>query len=207
MYDVSFFTDELNLIRETSPELATIVQEELEAAPAYFWTAPSSLSGNYHPWYDNGVGGICRHGKGVCYILSKLADAYNLPLARLVAAGLLHDLYKDGGGSQVEDTLCGRKQHKAHGEICAAVLRARMRDKDFPESCKHDWGIICQMIEQHMGRWHGHYISSRTTDKVTLSILALQIADVIASRKDLAYEPMVAERHRVMKEIGGVEAQ
>ena len=181
-YDVSFFHDELFKIRNRA--LRDAVREELSHAPAWFWDAPSSSTGKYHPDYANGPGGLCRHIKFVCYLVAEFARCLEqLNVDILIAAALLHDLYKFGGGSEIENTDCSRKQYRAHGAIAADVLMGRLVKK-YDKSYASEWKVMCEAIRMHMGRFEGHDV---TSDPYAM---ALSIADITASRKEIVYGPM-----------------
>lgn len=183
-YDISFFNDELSKIQNKA--LREAVREELSYAPAWFWYAPSSSTGKYHPDYANGDGGLCRHIKCVCYLVVEYARCLKqLNADVLISAALLHDLYKFGGGSEIEDTQCSRRQYRAHGAIAGDVLWGRLVKK-YDKSYASEWKLMCEAIRMHMGRFEGHDV---TSDPYAM---ALSLADITASRKDILYGPMHA---------------
>ena len=67
------FAEELALIENEALKVA-VTRYLNEAAPSYFWTAPSSSSGKHHSRFDAGEGGLrllprqqVRHHCGVFY--------------------------------------------------------------------------------------------------------------------------------------------
>jgi len=110
-----------------------------ELAPDYFWTAPASTSGKYHPKISLGNGGLVRHTKLAVWWGLQLYQAmhnHSFGTDELTAALLLHDLTKQSGGTG------------SHGVRLATKLR--QRESVLPGS---SIDLIVLGIESHMGVW------------------------------------------------------
>lgn len=57
---------EIDLISE--PKIIKFVKDCLEYAPEYFWRIPASSTGNHHPHFALGEGGLVRHTKAAVWI-------------------------------------------------------------------------------------------------------------------------------------------
>lgn len=137
------FKNELTLIK--NDHVRDFVHATFEKfTPDYFWTAPASTSGKYHPEISLGVGGLVRHTKLAVWWGVELYSAYPyhdaFTISQVVAALLLHDLTKQSGGTA------------GHGVKFAGELRDQadyIKDEDpTPPTV-----LIIQGIESHMGIW------------------------------------------------------
>jgi len=119
-----------------------------ELTPAWFWTAPTSTSGRYHPSVVNGEGGLVRHIKYALWWAEELMRAWpgldDMSRDIVRAAILLHDLYKNGK----QATLKKKPKDivKTHGPLLATTLR---NIAGAPVAVYH----IAALIEGHMGIW------------------------------------------------------
>lgn len=100
-----------------------ILSKYLLVVPDEFWTAPCSSSGNYHPCFDNGVGGVIRHAvlcstmaHQVCTSMFKdeITDRQH---DIVIMACILHDSYKGGEYPGWPTTVID------HGKIAADKLK------------------------------------------------------------------------------------
>jgi len=141
-----------------------------ELALDYFWTAPASTSGKYHPKISLGNGGLVRHTKLAVYWGLELYRAmhnHSFGTDEVVAALLLHDLTKQQGGVG------------GHGVRLAKILR----DRD-------DYCVAVDMIvlgiESHMGIWtkpEGKAPNWKRPGTLRNFCALVHLADYCASRK------------------------
>ena len=147
--------------------------------PGYFWEAPASTSGKYHPEFAREKCGLARHTIVVAFFASRIADSWGLSDYEkdvLLCAALLHDGFKEGTGDDGGHTV-----HE-HPLLMAHFLRHNMGYNGF-------WAEVAQTIETHMGKW----ATSKYSDVVlplseTKLQLALQAADMIAATKQLSFD-------------------
>lgn len=165
-----------------SKELALIKDEKLrektaffldEVAPDYFWTIPASSSGEYHPEFALGEGGLIRHIKMAIRIatdiFAAITDDYTSGFMRkcsdhVFSALIVHDCFKNGiinCGHTVDD----------HPLMCGIYARFLL-----DESVEY-------LIYSHMGRF-GNFKVSTTEESI------VHQADYIASRKWVNYDPL-----------------
>lgn len=177
-------------IKRLQPELALIVDKKIKAfaehvltqAPAYFWTAPSSSTGKYHPPQSNGEGGLVRHTKAVVYIAEKLCDVYRVTGMRrdcVVAACILHDVLKYGREKQTHTT----KNHDYQGALFVHGLGVKFNVEN--EALSY---ITC-CIAWHMGRWTdmtGRKVTKAFPDGYLVEELIVHLADVMAAQKNVS---------------------
>ena len=168
MYTPEFFKDELAAI--TDKDLGAWVLAALQAAPSYFWTAPASLTQQYHSLDDNVEGGLCHHSAKVSWMAGKLFECAGINPDIGIAAGILHDIVKFGTG----DSIGNYEDYKRHPEAAAEVLGKI----DMPDSCQpgiHTLKtLVCNVIHTHQGKW-GNF--KPTTESQWLT----HYADVAAS--------------------------
>ena len=67
---LAFFEKELNLIKNEN--VKNLTSKVLIDAPQWFFTKPASSSGNFHPEYVRGEGGLMMHTKAVVYLLKEM---------------------------------------------------------------------------------------------------------------------------------------
>src|SRR3990167_5199297 len=103
-------------IDQLGPEIRLLESEKvklfvlrcLEHAPNYFWTIPSSSSGQNHPADENTEGGLVLHTKRVVDIANHLCEALYIRYIErdcVLAAAILHDLVKRGYPEDVGYTV------------------------------------------------------------------------------------------------------
>lgn len=139
-----FFNDELDLIEDDN--LRAMVRTALDAAPAYFWTEPCSVTGKYHPSEDNTVGGIPIHSAKTAWLAYRIADVqYEEPGTvrdAITGAALLHDICCKGSGDAPD-----KDSWKTHGEVAYEWL------EQFGDPDNHDWILLRDCVRYHMGRF------------------------------------------------------
>ncbi len=198
--------EELEKIK--SDDIKKFTKEALINAPEQFWTCACSGSGKFHPYEDQGKGGLVRHvKKGISVIGHYAKRAYfsQRETDFSYSAFLLHDIKKNGNPWEE------RTDYK-HGIIAAEWL-----DNNF-ELKKDITGkqIILDAIRYHMAPWLTIFSNEKTfaiwgksedvtftgkelgeyTDELTRALLnpsrielAVREADYWASRKDMSYLP------------------
>jgi len=179
------FPDELALL---SPIIRDFVINTFEQrCPDHFWKIPASTSGKYHPAIAHGEGGLVRHVKLAVWWGLELyhVNPDALDKSQVVAALLLHDLWKNGA-STVTPFPDGRWPKgsaditKTHGGLLADRLLAdgSLRFVD-----------IIYAIGGHMGRWtapeYNHYTVGNP-EHLSSQIFLINVvhyADYCASRR------------------------
>lgn len=177
------FTKELDNIRNEDWRKQAL--ELIPLLPSYFWTAPASASGKYHPICDLGEGGIVRHSIMVERIALDLfnAEVFKVPYPHddenliddihdiVVIAALFHDCLKQGDGSQ----NCTVFNHP----ILAANFLKEHLDLG-------DWNsTLYNAVARHMGKWTTSKYDTETVLERPESQLELLVhtADMISSQK------------------------
>lgn len=136
----------------------------LSEAPEYFFTAPASQSGRYHPEKMNGEGGLLRHTKACVSLGIHLVQVIDVVGRedKVIAALILHDTCKFGVEDEMGD-YCDN-----HGSLAAQRCKALgLEDKE-----------VLHSIERHMGQWGG-IGAEESWEKV------VHLADYLASRKEI----------------------
>lgn len=205
------FAEELELIKSKKVRDFTIdVMDNL--ASSYFWTAPASSSGKYHPPWDNGEGGLVRHVKIVTTfghqfarslpITTKECQAKNISKDMysdvIVSACLLHDCENFGPDYDGTRGSLPKDNTKMHGiRMAQKIHKERFAGKEltFPQKC------ILRGIACHMGIWTGYenmdFIPHYQKDPVVKKVCqCVHFADYAASRK------MPAHIMKMIKEFG-----
>jgi len=186
------FEKELSLIKDL--EIKEYILDCFDKfCPDYFWVAPASITGLFHPWFSQGEGGITRHTKMVVYWALELTKVFALSERYndiLIASSILHDLRKNGDSLE-EKKEQGMSITKSHGYVLAQKLKENL-SKDFSHSCWKDYIIRC--VEGHMGVWSAPsevapaIIKNKTCSTYDNNISELlsfvvHLADYCASRK------------------------
>lgn len=148
MYNVSFFNEELMLIKDD--DLRGMVTEVLECAPKWFWIEPASLSGRHHPPDDLVEGGIAVHTKKVAWLAHKYFDAFNEDTDVGVASALVHDIRSRGAGDEV-GTIDDYKRHADAGE--EYLREFGLEEFSYGAKCQDKWAKVCVCVGWHMGRY------------------------------------------------------
>ncbi len=134
-------SEELKKIK--SFQVRKFVETALNNADPKFWKAPCSSSGRFHPYEDQGEGGLIRHiKKGVAvieqYARRAIFSEYESDLA--IGAFLVHDIKKNG------DTW-GEKTDYTHGIIGSEWL------KQFEMDDQTGKQMILDAVRYHMAPW------------------------------------------------------
>ena len=181
MYNKEIFNEELDLI--VNKELRLVLEEALLKAPSYFYTAPASSSGKYHPEQDLGEGGIIRHTKTCIRVGLDLLRSeqfiedndYNRDV--IISALMLHDIIKNG----FKDS---KNTVSAHPLFACSFLYSL----DIDEVNFSIISEIVNCIKSHMGIWNKDREGNEMLPKPQTQIEKLvHLADYIASRKYIDY--------------------
>jgi hypothetical protein len=127
-----------------NPMISAVVREAINAAPAEFFTAPSSSSGRYHPADEINVGGLALHSLRDVRMGEMLCDYYDVKGTErdeVLGALLLHDIKKGGDPWDGYD--------EAHGPNGSKWLDEVWQHKCDP-SCNH----MRELVGNHMAQWN-----------------------------------------------------
>ena len=170
---LDFFNKELSLIKNENVKKLT--SKVLIEAPQWFFTKPASSSGNFHPEYSRGEGGLMMHTKAVVYLLKEMfrsqmydIDEYHQDL--LLLSAIAHDIKKFGKLEYEGHTI------KDHPELAATYVENINNIYKILDVDSIDY--IKRCITSHMGIWGN--IKPETIDEKLL-----HLADLLASRKEI----------------------
>lgn len=128
--------------------------ECIQTIPKYWYTAPASSSGKYHPNYALGDGGLLRHTVALLRFFNRLVtnDLYRTPytdkeLDLMRVACLMHDSRKCGSD---DDYTISRYTKFDHPILAAEVVRS-INSKFITDEDKE---LVANAIESHMGQWN-----------------------------------------------------
>lgn len=176
------FATELAMIHDSSIR-AFVVRVFDSLAPDYFWTAPASTSGKYHPAISLGPGGLVRHTKLAVWWASELVRV-EIPepgrstfVDEVIAALLLHDLKKNGESLSASGRPTLDNATAIHGVYLGEQIKMRMFPPGTTPTISEQ--RIIHAIKTHMGRWTAEGYGQPDTDVDTL----VHLADYCASRR------------------------
>jgi len=172
------FEEELKQIQDN--EIREFTRYILSKRPSYFDHVAASSTGKYHNPNENGVGGLIRHTKGVCYMAKEFASVYNfapIDVDIVMSAAILHDICKYGIGIKQAHTT---RDHDEQGAKYIQIMA-----KTAPP-CRY-LDEICRAVAAHMGRWK---VGKTVVFPKDLNEIqqCLHLADVAASRKKVNIE-------------------
>lgn len=168
-------------------DIKQFAEELLTTIPEYFYHAPASSTGKYHPAYALGDGGLARHTLALVRFLNYTFEidcmgsswtSREKDLMRV--AGMMHDTRKSGSQQDYEANKYTRFDHPL---LAAAVVKSYVGEGIIPDS---EIEIIASAIASHMGQFN--------TDKRSNIVLPtpknkyqkiIHWADYLASRKDV----------------------
>ena len=180
---VKLFANELNYIHD--PKIREFAKRLIEGAPEYFFHAPASSSGKYHPPFDLGEGGLVRHTRCVayfanCFGISHMADQRSIDM--LVTCAIAHDIKKQGEGEFGQHTVTEHPTLAANYILdMGGAMPDVFTDKEL--------AIMYNAVQSHMGQWGAK--DGLPVPKTTFDFM-LHDADYVASRKeilDFAFAP------------------
>jgi len=160
------FEEELKLIKNSKIKkfIFYIIKEYCQDS---FWTMPTSSSGKFHPVIVNGEGGLVRHIKLCVAVAQELIRAWDycygydeneeelwgspgqIDIDVIVAACLLHDLYKNEIPSQ---SMSHKELIARHGSCLSDDIRNNLNWKNWID-IRTLIDCICIGISSHMGKW------------------------------------------------------
>ncbi|MBM3461012.1 MAG: hypothetical protein FJX76_02820 [Armatimonadetes bacterium] len=129
-----------------NPMIAAVVRQAMDAAPAEFFTAPSSSTGKYHPADEINPGGLALHSLRDVRMGEMLCDYYGvegLEKDEILGALLLHDIKKGGDPWNKYDKAHGPNGAKWLGEVWG-------EDHKCNASCNH----MRELVGKHMAQWN-----------------------------------------------------
>lgn len=141
----------------------------------WFKKSGASSTGNFHPKFAQGEGGLARHTKAVvkfCLELLRMSTyAYMKDTYKdyAIMACLLHDTCKYGTGNDIDKTC-----YPIHGELAAEqVAQAWFEFFGAPAP-----ELLCMAIRSHMGQW----VENKENRPFTNIDRLVHLSDYIASR-------------------------
>ncbi len=150
MLKIEMFAEELSRISDPKVRATTKFYLE-EATPDYFFSVPASLSGQHHPLFALGVGGLVRHTKAVCMVAEELLrmktwmylpDLYK---DYIRAACIVHDTCKYGAEDEPD-----KSKYREHPELAAENYRSYWNLFNDGKECPQ---FLLSAIAAHMGQW------------------------------------------------------
>lgn len=183
------FQEELAQLTPQGREFALKVFEHL--APNYFFSAPASSSGKYHPAVSLGAGGIVRHTKYAFWWVKMLGRAFSIEpgspeLDACLVAILLHDLLKFG---RKADPVTGRSFEgnttATHGVTLAGLIQPLFIGVDVTPFFKE---VVESGIAAHMGVWtkpdsHTCWNIGTSSQRVKHCVILVHLADMASAQK------------------------
>jgi hypothetical protein len=178
---VEYFKNELAYI--LNPTVKEFATKAVGFLPDYFFAIPASSTGQYHPAYSLGEGGLARHTRAAIRIAIELnrMDDYKFTPDEIdlsIAALLVHDGWKSG---LVKETYT----RADHPLIAEAELRKNESLNTMlpPEQ----FSVFLGLIARHMGQWNKDYKTGQEImNKPEMPLEKfVHLCDYLASRKCL----------------------
>lgn len=177
--------DEIDTIKDIDNRKFALIL--LSNVPDYFFSAPASSSGKYHPKNDLGEGGLVRHSISVARMLDHLLEPYGYfdfneeQKDLLKIAALFHDCMKSGTQEEYEKGKHTKFLHPLYAAnfiMTVAITNSYSYEKAL---------FIYNAVIAHMGQWNTNVTGNLPTPK-TPDQKVLHLADYLASRKDINME-------------------
>lgn len=159
------------------------MEQCVNTIPNYWFKAPASSSGKFHPKYALGEGGLMRHTLGILHFVNRLREnnMYRDQFTErefdlLCVACLMHDSRKSGSD---EDYVNSQRTRFDHPLLAANVIRSI--DTEYVSEDEKE--IVASAVEAHMGQWN-------KKDGVTLPLPItkyqkfVHLVDYLASMRD-----------------------
>lgn len=178
-YQKMLLETDLNLFTDVG--VRKFVQNCLDDFPSYFWTAPASGTGKYHPEDENVEGGLVLHTRRVIRVVLLLADMYDLNWSErdiLVAAAFLHDSWSKGRNSK-SNNINTDPYHPLYVEEKFPLTP--YGDQHIPQSV---YTAIMECVASHSGK----YSVSKLLNSDRKLPRILQLADYLASRRGITVD-------------------
>ena len=179
---------EINLIQDSSIKEWT--KKTLNNAPDYFFIAPASSTGKYHPQCTCKKGGLQIHVKRAVYIANRLCTGWGIVgIDRdiVLSATILHDIAKVANPKEnPQFTYADYENHPINAEKYFIDIPKSdiMKEKYNIEAYKPEYVTIRDCIRYHMGLWTPASIKKPIKDYSLLELI-VYTADYIATTKDL----------------------
>ena len=173
------FRREISVIQDL--ELREFVKTVLNSAPEYFWRIAASASGQHHPADDLGTGGLVHHTKKVVYFVKEFCVAMELESEKdcLVAAAILHDVYKYGDSIHKKQT---EEQWLNHGGLVKWLVEQDVYklpiEEVFQGEILKKVQKVLRLVATHFGIWGLPENKPKTREE-----WLVHLADYVASRK------------------------
>lgn len=167
--DLRYTTFEKEIALINNLEIQNWVVASLKNASDYFWTAPASSTGEYHPACSNVIGGLVIHVKRVVWIANAICAGWGVferDRDIVLAACLLHDIAKSASYTDFNSY----EDHPINAK------------NFFAESSAEFVKEVYQCVRLHMGRWSPRSVTKPIKDYTPLE-LAVYTSDYLSSQK------------------------
>lgn len=171
------FADYLDEIKNSGiRELVVLTMDHIGISNPYFFSAPASSSGKYHPQCSNvRPGGLVRHVFRAIELGKHLARGMAFSQTEIdivVAALIMHDIWKN--------------DYRRHASRAGEEIMKTIQDNPHLfESASFDILVkIVQCVRMHMGPWSEKKIRKDMQDYSQLELI-VYLADYISSRPDI----------------------
>lgn len=165
--------------------------QAIESLPDYFFVIPASSTGQYHPAYTQGDGGLVRHVRAAMRIAIELFRINWLNFTDdekdlIFVAILLHDGWKNGSvyeqGGEIKFSKYSVFDHPL---VASEELKKLFSDSGLITNEELEY--IRKGIETHMGQWNTDYRSNKPKlEEPTKQYQKfIHLCDYLASRKCL----------------------
>lgn len=189
MVKAKHFEREINLI--VDEDLRMVVRSYMnECVADWFYKSGASSSGNFHPKFSQGVGGLVRHTKAVVMFAEELLRMSSYAYMKdeykdyVIAACIIHDTAKYGLTGEMDKSV-----YKDHARNAAKLFESWcLGECDYTPS-----EFLLNAVKSHMGQW-----STEQEDKPFTSIdRCVHMADYMASRKFIDIPEITDEWNKV----------
>ena len=183
-----------------NPVSCKFALELIDRVPDYFWKESASSTGNHHPDFSLGEGGLARHSLMVYRWLKMLLEANEQDMKEfvpgMVIASLFHDCCKRGMPDIVQEHTAFEHPLLSAKFVLDNAERFAKENADFMEQSiededafKHNVAVAVSCIETHMGRFNTSKHSEVVLPKPKTPMqYMVHLADYIASRKCTTFD-------------------
>ena len=156
MDKIEIFRNELNMIQNEL--MRDFIEYCVDHLPDYFFEIPASSSGQFHPPYALGHGGLMRHTKAavkIAYDLVRLEQNQHLDSDLIISALILHDGIKRGP-EEKDYTIAKHPIYAA--EFVGQMAYEYRVVRNLKVGCFDDKiETLQRLIRSHMGQWNIDY--------------------------------------------------
>lgn len=183
-----------------NPVSCKFALELIDRVPDYFWKESASSTGNHHPDFSLGEGGLTRHSLMVYRWLKMLLEANEQDMKEfvpgMVIAALFHDCCKRGMSDNVQEHTAFEHPLLSAKFVLDNAERFAKENADFMEQSiededafKHNVAVAVSCIETHMGKFNTSKHSEVVLPKPKTPMqYMVHLADYIASRKCTTFD-------------------